>query len=426
MTKLVRCDTGETVWQHREVLSAEQAADLPKVSSGLVARLKRSWSECSKGKARTNSQPLAEAQNFYTHAMELAAHGTRHDLESAVALFQRAREIDPHFAQACAMLAFAQWTMGCEYKDSKQFALAQNNAEAALTLDPGLAAAHRVIASCYLQQARYDQARREFEIAVELAPESAGCCQSLGICVRQMGHPDQAIPWLQRAVQLEPARGSHSASLGEALILCELDEQAEAAFTLAAELNAERPGTQFGMVALRVWQKRYEEARGLCLAARRRFPDHKFGLNFAAWVEFCDGRLSEAKVYYETLRTENSYQEQWEFHGGINPASALAHIALQSGLFGQARALAEEALLVDQELLAKYPRNNRILHDIAATYAAIGDERNAFDYLKQALAAGWAEHRSTRIDPRFAGIAHLPSFEALLEDTKPKYNADVR
>ena len=422
--EFVRCDTGETLWKHRDVLPLDQAViKLPTTTKVVIDCLKQSWDERFRGNARTRPQPLAEAQNFYTHAMELSAHGSRSDTEAAIELFQRARKTDPGFAQACAMLAFAQWTMGCAYGEIEQFALAESTAKAALAVDPDSATAHRVIASCYLQQARYDEARAEFEIAVELAPTSAGCCQSLGICLRQMGHPDQAIPWFRRGIQIEPARGSCSTSLGEALILCDLDEQAETAFMHAAELNTERAGTQFAMVALRVWQKRYDEARALCAEASRKFPDYRFKLDFAAWIELCADRLSEAQGYYETLHAENTYQKQWVFHGGINPASALAYIALRSGFVERAQSLKNEALLVDQELLAKQPRNNRVLHDIAAIYATTGDEQNALLYLKRALAAGWAEHRSTMIDPRFAAVARLPSFEALLEGTKPKYNA---
>ncbi len=424
--QFVRCDTGETIWQRRDIFSLDHAAaTLSTITEAVVEHLKQSWDERLEANAHASYRPIAEAQDFYTHAMELAAHGSRRDMEAAVELFQRARKADPQFAQACAMLAFAQWTMAYGYGEYNQFALAEGTARDALALDPNSAQAHRVLASCYEHQAHYNEAREEFEIAVELAPSSAGCCQSLGICLREMGHPDRAIPWLRRAVQLEPAHGSFSTSLGEALILCDLDEEAEAAFTRAAELNPERPGTQFAMAALRVWQTRYDEARILCVAASHRFPDYRLKLDFAAWIEFCDGRLSAAQDYYVKLRAENSYQEQWVFYGGINPSSALAYVAFQSGSVEQAQTLASEALRIDRELLTKYPNNNRILHDIAATYAVTGDKQNALLYLGQALTAGWAEHRSTKIDPRFSTLAHVPAFAALLESTKPKYNADT-
>ncbi|MBE7157654.1 MAG: tetratricopeptide repeat protein, partial [Rhodospirillales bacterium] len=423
--QFVRCDTGELLWKRRVVLPTERAVMyLPATTQTMVQDLTKDWSNGFQGSRLTNFNPLPDAQTFYTRAMELASHGNRRDLEAAITLFERARQADPHYSQACAMLAFARWTLGCSYGEDDQLASAESTAKVALALDPDCAQAHRVIASCYLQQVRLDEARQEFEAAAELDPESAGCCQSLGICLRQMGHPDQAIPWLQRAVRIDPARGVCNTSLGEALILCDLDEQAEEAMCRAAELTTEKPDTQFGLVALRVWQKRYDEARGLCTVARSRFPEYQYALNFAAWIEFCDGRLSKARALYAELLANNSYQKQWVFHGGINPASALAYIAFRSGSVEQARSLADQAMRTDQELLARYPNNCRILHDMAATCAVIGNEQNALRYLEQSLAAGWAEHRSTMIDPRFGDIAGLPSFEALLKSTKPKYAAN--
>ena len=425
VTQLMRCDTGETIWKRRSVFPLDEVADrLPVLAKEVIGNLKQSWSEQQQGRIQKIPGPFLDAQTFYTRAMELAGHGNRRDLEASIELFQRAYDLDPHYTQACAMLAFARFCLGSSYEQPDQFALAESSAKRALALDPDSAMAHRVIASCYLQQARYDEARTEFETAVELDPKSPGCCQSLGICLRRMGHPDQAIPWLRRAAQIEPARGSFVGSLAEALILCDLDAEAEADFTRAAELETEKPDTQFAMVALRVWQKRYDEARGLCDSARRRFPEYRYGLNFSAWVEFCDGQMTAAQGYYEALHAGNTYQTQWIFHGGINPSSALAYIAARSGWADRAQALSDEAFHTDQELLLKYPNNSRILHDIAATYAVTGDERSALLYLKQSLNAGWAEHRSTRIDPRFSALSQNPAFKLLMESTRPKYNAD--
>ena len=425
MTQLMRCDSGETIWKFSSSYSFEQGtAGMPTMLKTLVNDVRQSWTATLEGRRAMHSPP-PEAQTFYKRAMELAAHGNRRDLEAAMSLFQRALALDSHFVQALAMLAFPEWTMGNSYGQTDQFAVAENTARAALALDPDSAQAHRVLASCYFQQLRLDEARTEFEMAVELDPRSASCCQSLALCLSQIGHPEQAIPWLQRAVQIDPARGVHSGCLGEVLALCALDEQADEAMNHAAVLTPEKPDTQFAPVTLRVWQKRYDQARHLCTVARERFPEYRYALNFSAWIEFCDGRLPEARSFYETLRADGAYQQQWMFHGSINPASALAYIARQTGSLEQARSFAEEAFRIDRQLLAGHPRNNRVLHDLAATYAVVGDEQNALLYLEQSINAGWAEHRSTRIDPRFNTLARLPSFEALLKRTEPKYTADT-
>ncbi len=425
VTQFMRCDTGDTIWKRRSVYPLEQVtAGMTRMIKDLVGGMKQSWTESLEGHHAIDS-PSLEAQTFYTRAMELAAHGNRSDLEAAIDLFQRAYALDPHFVQDLAMLAFAKWTMGNTYGQLDQFPVAESLARAALALDPGSAQAHRVVASCYFQQLRLDEAKEEFETAAELDPRSAGCCQSLALCLCQMGHPELAIPWLQRAVRIDPAQGVHSGCLGEVFALCGLDEQADEAMSHTVVLTPEKPDTQFVLVTLRVWQGRYDQARRLCTVARNRFPEYRYALNFAAWIEFCDDRLPEARGFYETLRAGGAYQRQWMFHGGINPASALAYIARQTGSFEEAHNFAEEAFRMDRQLLAEHPRNNRVLHDLAATYAVVGDEQNALFYLEQAINAGWAEHRSTRVDPRFDTLTHLPAFEALLERTEPKYTANT-
>ncbi len=424
VVRFIRCDSGDAIFEKTiSVPKNHSGGTLAVAAKTFLNDLPKSWNALPSSLAKVPTSSSPDAQAFFARAMELTKHRNSRDMEAAIELFRMAKQADPQFVDAHAMLGLALWTMGDSFGYVDRYAAAFQSAQRALTLDPNCAQAHRVVADYHFSAARYEEALQEYGRAVELNPRSAGCCQALTICLRQMGHLEESLPWAKRAVWLEPARGTFYATLGETLSLCGLDDQAETALQRAVELEKDSPDSPFALVALRMWQKRFDEARILSEQMHSRFPDYYYGLNYAAWIDFCSGQLSEAQGYYETMRSKNSYQKQWDFHGGINPASALAYIELRSGSAKQARALAGEALLIDRELLAKYPNNNRILHDIAATYAVFGDEQKALLYLEQALAAGWAEHRSTRIDPRFAKFARLASFEVLLKGEKPKYNA---
>ena len=418
ITRLVRCDSGEVIWRHTDsVPSGQMASALPGVVGTIIRDLQTKWQTDLRALDRTSRHsPLPDAQTFYVKAMELAKRANKRDLDAAVVFLQRATEIDPKFVQARAMLAFALWAQSDTYGEPNKLPLALSTAKEALAADPSSAQAHRVVGACYFTTARNGEALEEFWRAIEIDPRSAGGCQSLGICLREMGHPRQAISWLERAVQIEPACGAFSATLGESLALCECDAQAETALKRAVDLDGDQSELQIVFGALRTWQKRFDEARRLCAQARLHSPDSRFGLSLAAWIEFCDGKEREAKPYFEKLRAENSYQRDWEFYGAINPSSALGYLARQNGSIQREHELVEEAIGQDRELLSRYPRNARILHDLAATYAIIGDTDQALRFFKESISAGWIERRSTGIDPRFSGLANLPKFKAILSE----------
>ena len=418
--RLMRCDSGEVVWRH--IYSVSLGHGGPSLSQVVVAAtsdLQKWQQKHATDSGKVHYFPLPKAQTFYTRATELAARTNKADLQAAVELFRQAADLDPLYAEARAMLSFALWVQVDTYGEMEKLPAAISEARSALALDPESAQAHRVIASCYYKENCCNAALREFWTALELDPQSAGCCQSLGICLREMGHPHQAIAWLDRAVQLDRVHGAPSATLGESLALCGYDEQAEAALTHAVAVDGERPDFRIVLCALKTWQKDFGEARRQCEQARRRFPNNRFGLDLAAWIELCDHNSAQASLYFAELRAENSYVQNWEFYGAVNPSSALAYLAKTSGSPAQAQALAAEALKIDDDLLRRYPKNPRILHDLAATYAVIGQTERALSLLEDSVTAGWAEYRSTEIDPRFASIASLPRFKQILGRTLP-------
>ena len=410
VTRLLRCDTGKVVWRHTSTIPSQQ------LNSGLSARMKtvcdalqNEWrGELSSAPPVSARAPQAEALAFYTKGMELTTRKNRRDFDSAVELLRRACALNPQFAQARAMLAMALWTEADAYGQSRLLPEALSTAREALREDGDCAQAHRVIAMCLYKEGRFAEALDEFWCGVELDPQSAGCAQSLGMDLRDLGRLDEAIHWLRRATRLSPARGVLFVSLAEALIFRGDDDEAETLLRHVAELDRDQPDAEIDLSALRTWQRRFPEARRLCGNMRNRFPDNRFGLSLAAWIEFCDEKEGNSKALFEKLREEHSYQVNWEFYGAINPSSALAYLALRAGSNEEARVLADEAIAIDRELLGRSPNNPRVLHDLGATFSMLGNLPEAQRYRELSLAAGWAERRSALIDPRFANLLAKP------------------
>ncbi len=423
-TRLLRCDTGEVVWLTTSSVSSTRSADaLDKLIKSLAAILA--------GKTRAGPsafpsprKPRSEALAFYNKAMELTVRKNPRDMETAAGLFQRACNCDPHFVPARSMLALTQLTQATLYGETALFATAITTAEEALRADQDSPQAHRVMGACYFQQARYDEALKELWRGVELDPQAPGCVQALGVCLREIGKPGEALIWLERAARLAPSRGAFATSLGETLALIDHDEDASQVLERAAELDRDRPDALIAMSALCLWQKAFADARRICNDVCQRFPENRYGASVDAWIAFCGGNLEDAKTKYGVLRNSQFYQSTWICFGAVNPSSALAYIAKQQNAIQESTDLAAEAIKIDQALLNKNPKNGRVLHDLAATFAVVGDLTQTRKFLDQALSNGWNENRSTMIDPRFLPLAPLSSFKGMAA-VLPPHNVRV-
>ena len=103
-----------------------------------------------------------------------------------------------------------------------------------------------------------------------------------------------------------------------------------------------------------------------------------------------------------------------DFAGAVRYLSALGLIKNRSSQAAEGRALLEEARALDEKELSLTPENSRRLYSLAADHAALGNEAEANTSLEQAIMAGWIDHRSMMLDPRFDSIRDTPSFQEKL------------
>lgn len=142
----------------------------------------------------------AEAQ----FSAALAAYD-RKEMSSAVALYQRATELDPTFFPARHNLGWAALELG----DLSRALLA---GEAAVQLDPGSAAAQRLFAVA-LQRANYPaDAAQHLEALIALEPKDAAAHFTLaGVYARQLGQVAKARVQYLRTLELSPKHPQETA-----------------------------------------------------------------------------------------------------------------------------------------------------------------------------------------------------------------------
>jgi adenylate cyclase len=124
--------------------------------------------QCHFLKASTKN---VDAYEFYLRARKLFQQWTRQSIELARQMFERAIELDPHFAAAWAGLATAHvhlFSWGGRDPDLQN---ARNASARALELDPELADAHVAAGQSFSMEQRYSEAAAEFERAIELDPK---------------------------------------------------------------------------------------------------------------------------------------------------------------------------------------------------------------------------------------------------------------
>jgi len=126
------------------------------------------------GRAQRYAPRNMQAHEFYLRGRQLAAKISARDWERAPAMFRRAIELDPDYAQAYAGLAdiLAQLLLWRFVPDEKVLPEAIRAAQRALELAPDLAEAHVALGHARSLTGDNEGATQSFERALELNPES--------------------------------------------------------------------------------------------------------------------------------------------------------------------------------------------------------------------------------------------------------------
>ena len=64
------------------------------------------------------------------------------------------------------------------------------------------------------------------------------------------------------------------------------------------------------------------------------------------------------------------------------------------------------------------PEDHTVPYDLALVYACLGDEREAYNWLRKAVEIGWRDYRLAQIDPLLEHLRRDPKFEQLMAEVK--------
>lgn len=246
-------------------------------------------------------RPDPEAFDRYLHGHFLHSRRVPGDLAKANEYYLESIRLDPGFAKPWAGLAglYLLQVWNGELPHEEGLALMGNAARTALGLDPGLAEARLRLAAVHALSGNKALAREQFEEALRVDPDNPLALGMLAGWELALGRPEEAVRLQRRAVELDPLGMVNRANLGGYLMRAGRLEEAEAAFTRAQELRPGFPLTR-DFAVLRVLQDRHEEAAELVDGLPEGFEKDLL----AAIVYGRLGRVAEAEAAVARLEAD--------------------------------------------------------------------------------------------------------------------------
>jgi adenylate cyclase len=150
------------------------------------------------------------------------SHDTRDSNDEASALFQRAIDLDPNYADAYAALAGSYYeavVSGWSEFRAEDLQRAEALAQKALALDPATTRAYRVLGHINLFRKRFDLALAQNDRALEFNPSDADNYAYRGAILAWAGRAAEALPWFECALRFDRANGYAAAHLCTAYYL---------------------------------------------------------------------------------------------------------------------------------------------------------------------------------------------------------------
>ena len=201
--QLIDAATGGHVWADRYDRDLTDIfAIQDEISKAIVAALQVKLLPEEKKAIETRGTSSVEAYNLYLMARQQLIDGAfgdpRRD-ETIVRICQQATVIDPNYAQAWALMAFAQSELRFWHGRD---AHALPAAERALAIDPNLAEVRCVKARYFEEEGRQEDADREIAEALKLDPESWEVNREAARMMFREGRIRDAAPYFEKAAAL--------------------------------------------------------------------------------------------------------------------------------------------------------------------------------------------------------------------------------
>jgi adenylate cyclase len=235
--QLIDGAAGDHVWADRFDRDLTDIFEIQdEISKAIVDALKVKLAPSEKKAIENRGTSSVDAYNLYLMARQQWTSGTFGDIrrdEAIVRLCRQATLLDPQYAEAWAMMGFAQLELRFWHgKDEDALA----SAERALSINPKLPEGIAIKARYLEEEGRGEEALEQIKLALELNPESWEVNREVARMLFRHGQVADAIPYFEKAASLMDTDW-HNPSM---LITCYNAAGDKAAVRRTATLTLER------------------------------------------------------------------------------------------------------------------------------------------------------------------------------------------
>jgi tetratricopeptide (TPR) repeat protein len=313
-----------------------------------------------------------ESEELYLKGIYYWHNRTPESLNQAVDYFTQAIVRDPNNAEAYVGLANC-YNLLREYStmpESEAYPRAIAAAKRAIALDDSLSGAHSSLGFAeYFWLWDAPGAQQEFQRALELDPKSANAHHWYATMLLSLGRDKESLDEIDKAQKLDPQSSAILADQGLIMFNAEMKDQAIAQLK---QLEASQPN----------FLSPHNYLAGI-------YFDQRDYHNF----------LAESKTA-ATLQHDDSRLKIVE--AGEKGLAASGYLGMLTAMLGVQKNL--------------YAENNFSAHDLASTYALLGEKQDALKFLR----IGYEKHEGQMLEIRselaFAGLHKEKEFQKLLEE----------
>ncbi|MHB2168903.1 tetratricopeptide repeat protein [Alsobacter sp. R-9] len=234
--QLVDTRTGSHAWAERYDRPLDDIfAVQDEITLVLATEMQVKLTEGEQARRHYTTTSNVEAWSLWMQGLTLYRTAiTKDNCGRALALWQKARELEPASPALNAMIGFmhcADARFGWWQERAAATASARDFTEQALRVDPDHSDAHVTLGMLNMIEGDWPKAIHHVRKAVESAPGSADAATMASFILSCAGHPQEAVPLIERAMQLSPNYpANYLGHLGNAYRLTGRFEEAIAAF----------------------------------------------------------------------------------------------------------------------------------------------------------------------------------------------------
>ncbi len=262
--QLIDAATGGHLWAERYDGELDDIFTLQdEITEKIVTALEASLTPSEQARAGHRLTNDIEAYDFFLQARRQMSLFTPESMAEAVALCEKAIEIDPGFAAASGFVAFPLQCTATFLWPGHEDALDRGLkfAENAVALDESLGLAHMGLGWTHLFRHDHDDAIESFERATALDPNTAEPYAYYAECLNYAGDPEKGIEFSEKALRFDPTLPPNCAfHLGHSHFLLGNDDDALRFVGSAIDRAPTFPYAHVIMAALHAERNRMEDA----------------------------------------------------------------------------------------------------------------------------------------------------------------------